>query len=93
VDKGALVTRALYGGKCAGGYFWHHLRICMNFLRFQSSRAYPDGLMRASVRKDSTTTWYEYVLLYTYDFLMISDRVKAILWNEIGKYFDLKDLL
>ena len=29
VGKKALITRALYGGKCAGRDFWHHLRSCM----------------------------------------------------------------
>ena len=29
IGKKSLITRALYGGKCAGRYFWHHLKSCM----------------------------------------------------------------
>ena len=32
IGKKAIVTRALYGGKVSGRYFWHHLRSCMIFL-------------------------------------------------------------
>ena len=87
VGKRALVTRALYGGKCAGRDFWHHLRNCMELLGFESSRADPDVWMRASVRKDGVTKYYEYVLLYVDDCLVISDRAESILRNEIGKYW------
>ena len=34
IGKKFLTTRALYGGKCAGRDFWHHLRSCMKFLGF-----------------------------------------------------------
>ena len=34
--------------------------------------------------------YYEYVLLYTDDCLVISDRAETLLRNEIGKYFELK---
>ena len=32
IGKKFLITRALYGGKCSGRDFWHHLRSCMKFL-------------------------------------------------------------
>ena len=47
--------------------------------------------MRESVRKDGSTKYYEYVLLYTDDCLVISDRAESILRDEIGKYFTLKE--
>ena len=43
IEKKALITRALYGDKCSGRDFWNHLRSCMKFLGFESSRADPDG--------------------------------------------------
>ena len=89
--KKAVITRALYGGKCAGRDFWHHLRSCMKFLGFMSSRGDPDVWMRESVRKDGSTKYYEYVLLYTDDCLVLSDRAESILRDEIGKYFTLKE--
>jgi len=39
------------------------------------------------------TTYYEYVLLYTNDCLVISDNAESILRNEIGKSFTLKEKL
>ena len=42
VGKVALITRALYGGKVAGRYFWHHLRYCMGHLGLTSCREDPD---------------------------------------------------
>ena len=47
--------------------------------------------MRESVRKDGVTKYYEYVLLYTDDCLVISDRGEDVLRNEIRKYFSLKE--
>ena len=47
--------------------------------------------MRKLIRKDEITEYYEYVLLYTDDFLVISDQREAVLRNEIGKYFDTKE--
>ena len=63
----------------------------MEFLGFKSSRADPDVWMRESVRTDGFTKYYEYVLLYTDDCLVISDRAETLLRNEIGKYFELKE--
>ena len=90
VGKRAIITRALYGGKCAGRDFWHHLRSCMKHLEFVSSRADPDVWMREATRK-SGEKYYEYVLLYTDDCLVISERAESILRDEIGRYFDLKE--
>ena len=77
-EKKALITHALYGGKCAGRDFWHHLRSCMKFLGFESSRADPDVWMRESVREDGFTKYYEYVLLYTDDCLVIRNRGERV---------------
>ena len=34
--------------------------------------------------------YYEYVLLYVDDALVVSENAESILRNEIGKYFELK---
>ena len=57
----------------------------MEHMGFESSRADPDVWMRESVRKDGVTKYYEYVLLYTDDCLVISDRAEHVLRNEIGR--------
>ena len=35
--------------------------------------------------------YYEYVLLYTNDTMVISENVESVLRNELGKYFELKE--
>ena len=82
VGKVALIRRALYGGKVAGRDFWHHLRECMGFLGFTSSLADPDVWIRLS-KRSTGEEYYEYVLLYVDDVLVISERAEAILRKEI----------
>ena len=91
VGKRALIVRALYGGKVAGRDFWHHLRSCMkDELGFESSLADPDVWFREATRQDGTK-YYEYVLLYVDDCLVISENAEKVLRKEIGKYWELKE--
>ncbi len=90
VGKSALICRALYGGKTAGRDFRNHFRECMDHLGFKSCRADPDVWMRAAVKADGGEYW-EHVLLYTDNALVISEQGEHILRNEIGKYFELKE--
>ena len=62
----------------------------MKHLGFESSKADPDVWFRKSKRKNGTE-YYEYVLMYTDDCLVISDRAEAILREEIGQHFILKE--
>ena len=90
VGKRALIVRALYGGKVAGRDFWHHLRSCMkDVLGFESCLADPDVWMREAKRDDGTV-YYEYVLLYVDDCLVISDNAEKVLREEIGSMWELK---
>jgi hypothetical protein len=88
--KTALVTRALYGGKSAGKDFRNHLRSCMRHLDFKSCLADPDVWMRPAQKPDGSE-YYEYVLLYTDDVLVVSTNGESILREGIGRYFDLKE--
>jgi hypothetical protein len=90
VGKRALIRRALYGGKSAGRDFRNHLRACMRHLDFQSCPADPDVWMRPAKKSDGSE-YYEYVLLYVDDVLVVSDRGEHLLRNGIGKYFELKE--
>jgi hypothetical protein len=86
VGRVALVRPALYGGKVAGRDFWHHLRDCMGHLGFSSSSADPNvwiGLSKRSTGEE----YYEYVLIYTDNVLMISELVEQVLRLEIGQHF------
>lgn len=90
VGKRAIIVRALYGGKTSGRDFRNALRACMTHLDFTSCLADPDVWMRKAKKADGTPYW-EYVLLYVDDALVISDNGEAVLRNEIGKYFTLKE--
>ena len=90
VGRCALIRRALYGGKVAGADFWHHLRSCMNHLGFTSSRADPDVWFRRA-KRTTGEEYYEYVLLYVDDVLVISERAEQVLRKEIGQQFVLKE--
>ncbi len=89
VGKVALIHRALYGGKTAGRDFRNHLRSCMSFLNFKSCPADPDVWMRPAIKSDGST-YYEYVLLYVDDALVIGENAEKTLRSEIGRYFELK---
>ena len=62
----------------------------MTNLGFKSCDADPDVWMHPSTNKREMDI-YEYVLLYTDDCLVISNKGKDIIRNEIGKSFMLKE--
>ena len=72
-DKRAMAVSALYGVKLAGIEFWIHLRACKSTLGFISCFSYPDVWMR-KFKRGNGTAYYEYVLLYVYYCLVISDN-------------------
>eukprot|EP00957_Ditylum_brightwellii_P127024 9683781-Ditylum_brightwellii.AAC.1 len=89
VRKRALIKRALYGVKAAGRDFRNHLRACMWHIGFKFCPADPDVWMRPALKADGTK-YYEFVLLYTDDVLVISENGEKLLHEHIGKYFELK---
>ena len=91
VGKVALIHQALYGGgKSAGRYFRDHLRSCMRHLNFVSFPADSDLWMRSAQQSDGSE-YYEYILLYTDDALVISENAEKVLRHELGSYFNLKE--
>ena len=90
VGKRALIRRALYGGKTAGRDFRNHLRACMAYLKFSPCKADPDVWMRPA-RTSAGSDYWEYVLLYVDDALVVSEHGEKLLRSEIGKYFELKE--
>ena len=42
-------------------------------------------------RSNWETPYYEYVLLYVDDCLVISDQAESVIWSKIGKYLILKE--
>ena len=61
----------------------------MKHLGFESSKADPN-VWFCEAKKNGEII-YKYILLYTDDCLVISDRTEAILHEEIGRYFALKE--
>ena len=92
--KRAIIKRSIYGGKTAGRDFWLHLRTCMSELGFESSKGDPDVWFRPAVRKNGSHAgeeYMEYVLLYVDDVLVVSENAEAVLRQEIGQHWDLKE--
>ena len=90
IGRTALIHCALYGGKAAKRDFRNHLFSCMEFLNFKSCLADPDVWMRPAIKSDGNT-YYEYILLYVDDALVVSENAKSILCNELRRYFHLKE--
>ena len=62
----------------------------MKHLNFKSCLADPDVWIRPAM-SEGGLEYYEYVLLWTDDCLVISHRPEVVLRNEIGTYFKLKE--
>ena len=62
----------------------------MRHLNFKSCLADPDVWMRPALKADGSE-YYEYVLIYTDDVLVVSTDGERILRDGIGKYFELKE--
>jgi hypothetical protein len=62
----------------------------MGQLGFFSSRADPDVWLRLS-KQSTGEEYYEYVLLYVDDVLVISENAEKVQRSEIGQHFVLRD--
>ncbi len=62
----------------------------MSRIGFTSSQADSDVWFRLSTRSTGEV-YYEYVLLYVDNVLVILERAESVLSKEIGKFFVLKD--
>ena len=62
----------------------------MEFLNYKSCLADPDMWMRPAIKSDGNT-YYEYILLYVDNELVVSENAEIILRNELGRYFHLKE--
>ena len=90
IGQTGLIHRALYVGKAAGRDFRNHLCSFMEFLNSKSCLADPDVWMRPAIKSDGST-YYEYILLYVDDALVVSENAESILRNELRRYFHLKE--
>ena len=88
LGRTAMIKRALYGMKSAARDFRNHLRECMEHLGYKSCLADPD-LWYRKTKDNYGRDYYEYMLFYVDDCLMVSHLPKEGL-NQLNKYFPLK---
>ena len=91
VGKCFLIHRSLDGGKSTGRDFKNQLRLCMKHLDFVSFPTDADIWMRFS-KSNSGSQYYEYIILYTDDALVISENRELTLRTDLGHYFELKEI-
>jgi hypothetical protein len=70
VSKTAIICKALYGLKSSGAAWRAHLAATLYDLQYCSSLADPDVWLRPNV-KTNGDTYYEYVIVYVDDILVI----------------------
>ena len=90
MGKVELITILPHGGKLSGRDFWNQLRTCMNFLGFTPSLE-NTGVWCRKATKSNVSNYYDYALLYMDNCLVVSENPVAILPEEIGKNFALKE--
>ena len=88
-NRVALICQALYSGKVAGCDFWHHHWDCTGQLGFTSSCTDLDVRLRLS-KWSTREEYYEYVLLYIDDVLVISKHAESVLPKEMRQHFALR---
>lgn len=84
----ARIVRALYGLKSSGAAWRAHLASTLSDIGFQPSRGDRDVWLRPAVKEDGTR-YYEYVLVYTDDLLVISKKPKEVM-DKLGTYYVIK---
>ena len=83
--KKVIIVRALYGLKSSGAAWRAHLASTMSDLHFEPCQAEPDLWMRPASKPDGFTYW-EYVLIYVDDLLVVSHQANEIMENISALY-------
>jgi hypothetical protein len=84
-----IIVRALYGLKSSRAAWHDHFAANLHDMNFQPSYADPDVWMQAATKPDGSK-YYEYILVYVDDLLIISHQTTMIV-NAIKKLYRLKD--
>jgi hypothetical protein len=87
--KSVLNVRALYGLKSSGAAWRAHLANTLQQLGYTSCLADPDVWYRAA-RKDDSFQYYEYVLVYVDDLLVLSHQGEKTM-KALEDFYRLKD--
>ena len=89
MGKVLVITRALYGLRSSGASWRAMLARTLEDFGFQNTMADPDVWRRRSKRENGTE-YYELLLVYVDDILLVSHQPKPTL-EELGKIYALKD--
>jgi hypothetical protein len=89
IGKTVIIVRAMYGLKSSGAAWHAQLSQTLCDMNFKPSLADPDVWMQSST-KDCGFEYYEYILVYVDDLLVISHAPKPIM-ETITKAYRLKD--
>ena len=84
-----LIVRALYGLKSSGAAFRSFLADHLWDIGYRPSKADSDVWMRPAIKNNGFKYW-EYILCYVDDILVISDNPMQTM-NNIGQKFKFKD--
>jgi hypothetical protein len=87
--KSVLIVRALYGLKSSGAAWRSHLANTLHHMGFHSSLADPDVWLRPRC-KPNGFEYYEYVLVYVDDLLVLSHDGEKIM-KALEEFYRLKD--
>ncbi len=87
--KPVLIIRALYGLKSSGAAWRSHLANTLHNLGFTSSLADPDVWLRAASKSDGFQ-YYEYMLVYVDDLLVLSHQATSIM-QTLEDFYRLKE--
>jgi hypothetical protein len=83
--------RALYGLKSSGAAWGAHLAYTLHHLGYQFCLAYPDVWCRAASKEDGFPfPYYEYVLVYVDDLLVLSHQGDKMM-KALEEFYRLKD--
>jgi hypothetical protein len=87
-----IIRRALYGLKSSGAAYRAHFAATLTELSFMSCKADPDVWMRKAM-KDDGFEYYEYILTYVDDCLVVSHQPQLLVDTLQNEYkYRLKDI-
>jgi hypothetical protein len=89
IGKSVLIVRALYGLKSSGAAWRAHLANTLQQLGYKSCLADPHVWFRPAM-KDNGYKYYEYVLVYADDLLVLSHKGDATM-KALEEFYRLKD--
>ena len=86
VGQPALIVRALYGLKSSAARWRDHIAATLRDMGFKMCQADPDVWIRANTRPSDGFQYYEYVLVYIDDLLIVSHDPKTVMQDLQRRY-------